>query len=117
VPITVKESFAVAGLPATLGDRTQEGILCATDSTAVQKLKAAGAIVFGKTNLPTNNTDWQSYNDLYGTTNNPWDRSRTAGGSSGGSAAAVAAGMTPLELGSGCSGSIRVPASFCGVFG
>ena len=86
------------------------------DALAVQRLKAAGAIVIGKTNVPADLTDWQSYNDIYGTTNNPWDLSRTPGGSSGGSAAALAAGFVPLELGSDIGGSLRAPAHFCGVF-
>ena len=83
----------------------------------MQRLKAAGAVVIGKTNLPMGIRDWQSYNDVYGTTNNPWDLGRTPGGSSGGSAAALAAGFVSLELGSDIGGSIRAPAHFCGVFG
>jgi amidase len=83
---------------------------------AVQRLKAAGAIILGKTNVPVALRDWQSYNDVYGTTNNPWDLSRSPGGSSGGSAAALAAGFVPLEFGSDIGGSLRAPAHFCGVF-
>jgi amidase len=86
------------------------------DALAVQRLKAAGAIILGKTNVPVGLADWQSDNDIYGTTNNPWDLSRTPGGSSGGAAAALAAGFVPLELGSDIGGSLRVPAHFCGVF-
>ena len=86
------------------------------DALAVQRLKAAGAIIIGKTNVPVGLTDWQSYNDVYGTTNNPWDFGRTPGGSSGGAAAALAAGFVPLELGSDIGGSLRAPAHFCGVF-
>jgi amidase len=86
------------------------------DALAVQRLKAAGAIIIGKTNVPVSLADWQSYNDVYGTTNNPWDIGRTPGGSSGGSAAALAAGFVPLELGSDIGGSLRAPAHFCGVF-
>ena len=78
-------------------------------------MKAAGAIIIGKTNVPFALSDWQSYNDLYGTTNNPWDITRTPGGSSGGSAAAVAAGLVSLELGSDIAGSLRAPAHFCGI--
>src|SRR6185437_3036016 len=86
------------------------------DALAVQRLKAAGAIIIGKTNVPMNLSDWQSYNEVYGTTNNPWDTTRTPGGSSGGAAAALAAGFVPLELGSDIGGSLRAPAHFCGVF-
>src|SRR5262249_45927397 len=82
----------------------------------IRRLKAAGAVILGKTNVPLSLADWQSYNDIYGTTNNPWDTARTPGGSSGGSAAALAAGYIPLELGSDIGGSLRVPAHFCGVF-
>ena len=81
------------------------------------RLRAAGAVIFGKTNTPTWAGDWQTTNPIFGTTNNPWDRTRTPGGSSGGSAAAVAAGFTSLELGSDIGGSIRVPSHCCGVFG
>src|SRR5207244_6229877 len=86
------------------------------DALAVQRLKAAGAVILGKTNVPMFLRDWQSYNEVYGTTNNPWDLSRSPGGSSGGAAAALAAGFVPLELGSDIGGSLRVPAHFCGVF-
>ncbi|MBV9203093.1 MAG: amidase, partial [Alphaproteobacteria bacterium] len=86
------------------------------DALTVQRLKAAGAIVIGKTNVPLGLTDWQSYNEIYGTTNNPWDVSRTPGGSSGGAAAALAAGYVALELGSDIGGSLRAPAHYCGVF-
>jgi amidase len=87
------------------------------DAVAVARLKAAGAIIMGKTNVAIALSDWQSYNEIYGTTNNPWDLGRTPGGSSGGSAAALAAGYVSLEMGSDLAGSIRVPAAFCGVFG
>src|SRR5690606_9749261 len=83
----------------------------------VQRLRAAGAIIIGKTNVPLYAGDLQSYNEVYGTTNNPWDLARTPGGSSGGAAAALAAGMSALEYGSDIGGSIRIPASFCGVAG
>ena len=114
VPMTVKEQFNVAGLPTTWGF-VDSNWRSETDALAVQRLKAAGAIVIGKTNVPAHLTDWQSYNSIYGTTNNPWDLSRTPGGSSGGSAAALAAGFVPLELGSDIGGSLRAPAHFCGV--
>jgi amidase len=115
LPMTVKEQFNVAGLPTTWGF-VDSSWRPDADALAVQRLKAAGAIVIGKTNVPAGLTDWQSYNNIYGTTNNPWDLSRTPGGSSGGGAAALAAGFVPLELGSDIGGSLRVPAHFCGVF-
>ena len=117
VPITVKESFNVGGLPTTWGLPMGRNWRPAEDAVAVARLKQAGALVLGKTNLATGIADWQSFNVIYGTTNNPWDLARTPGGSSGGSAAALAAGYVPLELGSDLSASIRVPALFCGVFG
>jgi amidase len=116
LPMTVKEQFNVAGLPTTWGYPRFRDWRPDADSLAVQRLKAAGAIIIGKTNVPTGLTDWQSYNDVYGTTNNPWDLTRTPGGSSGGAAAALAAGFVPLELGSDIGGSLRAPAHFCGVF-
>ena len=116
VPMTVKEQFNVAGLPTTWGDPKFKDWRPDTDALAVARLKAAGAIIIGKTNVPLGLTDWQSYNEVYGTTNNPWDLSRTPGGSSGGAAAALAAGFVPLELGSDIGGSLRAPAHFCGVF-
>lgn len=117
VPMTVKESFDVAGLPSTLGHPERRHHSARVSSLAVRRLEAAGVVVFGKTNVPVDLADWQSYNPLYGTTCNPWHRDHTPGGSSGGSAAALAAGLTGLELGSDIGGSIRVPAHFCGVFG
>jgi amidase len=83
----------------------------------VDRLLGAGAVIFGKTNVPINLADWQSFNEIYGTTNNPWDLNLTPGGSSGGSAAALAAGLTGLEAGSDIGASIRNPAHYCGVFG
>jgi amidase len=115
IPMTVKESFNVAGLPMTWGMPMFENWRSDEDATAVARLKAAGAIVIGKTNVPFALSDWQSYNDVYGTTNNPWDFARSPGGSSGGSAAALAAGFVSLELGSDIAGSLRAPAHFCGV--
>jgi amidase len=116
VPMTIKESFDVAGLPTTWGDRTLSGI-AERDDAVVERLKAAGAVIFGKTNVPYRLLDFQSYNEIYGVTNNPWDRARTPGGSSGGAAAALAAGLTSLEVGSDIGGSIRNPAHYSGVFG
>ena len=117
VPMTCKESFDVAGLPTTFGSPLLKYNVASEDAVAIQRLKAAGAVIFGKTNVPIWLADFQSYNVLYGTTNNPWDTGRTPGGSSGGSAAALASGMTALEIGSDMGGSIRNPAHFCGVFG
>jgi amidase len=116
VPMTIKESYDVAGLPTTWGDPTLSYI-AERDDSVVQRLKAAGAVFFGKTNVPYRLLDFQSYNDIYGVTNNPWDRTRTPGGSSGGAAAALAAGLTSLEVGSDIGGSIRNPAHYSGVFG
>jgi len=117
VPMTVKESFDLACLPTTWGYEERRGHRAEQDALPVQRIEAAGAVVFGKTNVPVSLADWQSYNPVYGATSNPWDTSRTPGGSSGGSAAAVAAGLAGLEIGSDIGGSIRVPAHFCGVFG
>jgi len=116
VPMTVKEQFGIAGLPTTWGDPKFTDWHAEVDALAVQRLKAAGAIILGKTNVPLRLQDWQSYNEVYGTTNNPWDLSRSPGGSSGGGAAALAAGLVPLEFGSDIGGSLRAPAHFCGVF-
>jgi amidase len=116
LPMTVKEQFNIAGLPTTWGYEKFRNWRPASDALVVQRLKAAGAIILGKTNVPAGLNDWQSYNDVYETTNNPWDLSRTPGGSSGGAAAALAAGFVPLELGSDIGGSLRAPAHFCGVF-
>jgi len=117
VPMTVKESYDVAGTPTTWGVPELKDSIAETDALAITRLKDAGAVVFGKTNVPLMLSDFQSYNEIYGTTNNPWDLQRAPGGSSGGSAASLAAGMTGLEMGSDIGGSIRNPAHFCGVFG
>ena len=117
LPMTVKDTYETDGLVTTAGAPDLRDHVPDRDATAVARLKAAGAIVFGKTNCPLYGGDVQSYNEVYGTTNNPWARDRTPGGSSGGSAAALATAMTPLELGSDIGGSIRIPASFCGVAG
>jgi amidase len=104
VPMTIKEAFDLAGLPTTWGIPAFKGWQPNDDAVAAARLKAAGAVILGKTNLPLGLADWQSYNDIYGTTNNPWDLARTPGGSSGGSAAALAAGYVALELGSDIAG-------------
>ena len=117
LPMTVKDVWETEGLVTTSGAPELAGYVPTTDALAVARLKAAGAIVVGKTNTPLYAGDFQTFNDVYGTTNNPWDVTRTVGGSSGGAAAAVAAGLTPLELGSDIGGSIRNPAHFNGVYG
>ena len=117
VPMTVKESYNIAGLPTTWGNPLVRDNIATSDAVACERLQAAGAIIFGKTNVPIFLADFQSYNEIYGTTNNPHDLTRTPGGSSGGSAAALAAGLTGLEMGSDIGGSIRNPAHYCGVFG
>ena len=114
--MTVKEAFNVAGLPTTWGNPKFRDWQPGFDALVVRRLKAAGAVILGKTNVPLMLEDWQSYNEIYGTTNNPWDLARTPGGSSGGAAAALAAGFVALELGSDIGGSLRCPAHFCGVF-
>lgn len=115
LPMTVKDSFDMVGLPASSGLKALLGRRC-EDATVVARARRAGAVIWGKTNLPVMAGDWQTYNALYGTTNNPWDLDRGPGGSSGGAAAALASGITALEIGSDIGGSLRVPASFCGVF-
>jgi amidase len=117
LPMTVKDQFATAGMRTTYGNRATSNHVPDYDAVPVAKLRAAGAIIFGKTNLPPMGADVQTYNRHFGTTNNPWDLTRTPGGSSGGSAAAVAAGLTGLELGGDIAGSIRLPAHYCGVYG
>lgn len=117
LPITVKDGFDVAGMPAVSGvpalaERPKD---CA-DADVVAGVRRAGAVPWGKTNVPVMLGDWQSFNDVYGTTNNPYDVTRTSGGSSGGAAAALATGVTPLEIGSDIGGSLRHPANFCGVY-
>jgi amidase len=117
VPITVKESFEIAGARANSGARFLERHVAASDSAVVSRLRKAGAVILGNTNVPFMLGDWQSYNEIYGTTNNPWDVARAPGGSSGGSAAALAAGLGHLSVGSDLAGSIRLPAHCCGVYG
>src|SRR6516165_3119454 len=117
LPMTIKESFDVVGMPTTWGLPELKENLPAANALAVDRLLGAGAVIFGKTNVPVMLADSQSYNPVYGTTNNPWDPSLTPGGSSGGAAAALAAGLTGLELGSDIGGSIRNTAHYCGIYG
>ena len=117
VPMTIKESFDVRGMHTTRGNPAFKDHIASTDALAVSRLRKAGANIFGKTNVPLDLADFQSYNAIYGTTNNPWDTERTPGGSSGGSAVAMAAGLSGIENGSDIGGSIRNPAHYCGVFG
>ena len=117
VPMTVKESFNVAGLPTTWGFEFAKHLPVTQDAVAVARLKAAGAVILGKSNCALALADWQTENPVYGRTVNPLDASRTPGGSSGGGAAALAAGFVALELGTDLVGSIRIPAHCCGVFG
>jgi amidase len=117
VPITVKECFDWAGTPSTFGYPERREHRAAEDAVALSRLIGAGAIVLGKTNVPKDLSDWQSFNALYGDTRNPWNLERSPGGSSGGSAAALAAGFSAMDIGSDIGGSIRMPAHFCGVYG
>ncbi|MBT7714918.1 MAG: amidase [Deltaproteobacteria bacterium] len=117
LPMTIKDNIEVLGMPCSAGSKDQEHHQPLRNAPLVQKLVDAGAIIFGKTNLPTFGADFQTYNPLHGTTNNPWDMNRTPGGSSGGSAASVAAGLTAVEIGNDIGGSIRHPANFCGIYG
>jgi amidase len=117
LPMTIKDIFATRGLVTTSGHAPLSDYRPEADAPAVAALKAAGAVVFGKTNLPEFGGDIQSYNDIHGLCRNPWNPERTAGGSSGGAGAALASGMTLLELGSDIGGSIRVPCHYHGVFG
>ncbi len=117
LPMTVKDVWETEGLVTTAGAAELKEYVPAADALAVGRLKAAGAVIFGKSNTPLYAGDFQTFNDVYGLTRNPWDLTRTAGGSSGGAAAAVAAGLTPLELGSDIGGSIRNPAHYNGVYG
>ena len=117
VPMTIKESYNLVGSPSTWGNPAWKDHFPEENALSVQRLLDAGANIFGKTNVPFMLADWQSFNDIYGTTNNPWDLSRTPGGSSGGSAAAMAAGLSGIETGSDIGDSIRNPAHYCGVCG
>ncbi|WP_309043026.1 amidase [Marinobacter sediminicola] len=117
LPLTLKDIWEVAGMTCTAGARALQNHKPERHADVVQRLEDAGAIILGKTNVPVYASDLQSYNKLFGVTNNPFNTDHTSGGSSGGAAAALAAGMTPLEVGSDLAGSIRIPAHFCGVFG
>lgn len=116
VPMTVKESFDVAGLPTTWGSPDFKNNIAKTNALAVDRWLGAGVVLFGKTNVPLWLADAQTFNDIYGRSNNPWDLSKTPGGSSGGAAAALAAGLTGIEMGSDIASSVRNPAHFCGIF-
>ncbi len=117
VPMTIKESYDVVGMPTTWGVPELKDNYPPRNALAVDRFLAAGMVLFGKTNVPLYLADWQSYNAIYGTANNPWDPSRVPGGSSGGSAAALAAGLTGIDAGSDIGSSIRNPAHYCGIFG
>jgi amidase len=117
LPITIKDALQTAGIRSTGGAPELAENVPDGDAPAVARLRDAGAVIFGKTNLPCWSGDVQTFNELFGTTNNPWDLTRTPGGSSGGAAAAVATGMSPFELGTDIGGSVRIPASNCGLFG
>jgi amidase len=117
VPGTVKEAFDLAGSPSTWGSVDLKDNIAPLDSVVVQRYRDAGAVLYGKTNVPLKLIEWQSFNEVYGTTNNPWDTTRTPGGSSGGSAAALACGFAAVEAGSDIGSSIRNPAHYSGVFG
>jgi amidase len=116
IPLTVKESYNVGGLPTTWGIPAQKDFTPGEDALSISRVKAAGGVILGKTNVPIGLGDWQSYNEIYGITSNPYDLGRTPGGSSGGSSAALAAGYGALSLGSDIGGSLRVPAFHCGVY-
>ena len=117
VPMSIKESYEIAGSPTTWGIPALKDNITQSSALSVERLLRAGAVIFGKTNVPIHLADWQSFNEIYGTTNNPWDLTRTPGGSSGGSAAALSAGLTGLDAGSDIGASIRNPAHYCGIFG
>ncbi len=116
LPITIKDTINVAGFPTVVGDPALTNYIPKENAAVVQRVIDAGAIVVGKTNTPLYAGDWKTFNDVFGTTNNPWDLSRTPGGSSGGPAAAISAGMTALEVGDDLAGSPRAPAHFSGVY-
>jgi len=117
VPVTIKDAFETKGLRTTFGYLPTRNYVPKRNATVVARLLAAGAVILGKTNIPDSSFDWQSKNVIFGRTNNPWDLRCTPGGSTGGGAAAVAAGLSPLEIGSDAAGSIRFPAHCCGVYG
>ncbi|MGB1822841.1 MAG: amidase family protein, partial [Acidimicrobiales bacterium] len=117
LPVTIKEAYDWVGTPSTWGNPEWVNNFPERNSPSVTRLQDAGAIIWAKTNVPFMLGDWQSFNDIYGCTNNPWDLNRTPGGSSGGSAVSLATGMSALEIGSDIGASIRNPAHYCGVFG
>ena len=117
LPVTIKDAIATAGIRSTGGSPMLLDHVPQHDAPVVASIKNAGAIVFGKTNVPLWSGDFQTFNEMFGTTNNPWDLARVPGGSSGGAAAAVACGMTSFEIGTDIGGSVRVPSAFCGIFG
>ncbi len=117
VPVTIKDNYATKGLRSTNSSPDRAGYVPAFDATAVARLKAAGAIILGKENLPRGAMDYQTRSPLFGVASNPWDLARTPGGSTGGGAAAVAAGLSPLSLGNDIGGSIRIPSHYCGIYG
>jgi len=117
LPVTIKDAIATEGIRSTGGAKELADYVPTEDAPAVARLKAAGAIVFGKTNLPKWSGDVQTYNELFGVTSNPWNLDRITGGSSGGAAAAVAAGFTSFEVGTDIGGSVRIPSHCCGVYG
>src|SRR5580704_14197467 len=116
VPMTVKESFDVAGLPTTWGNPAWKDRRATANAVLSERLMGAQAVIYGKTNVPLMLQDAQSYNEVYGTTNNPWDVKRGPGGSSGGEAAALAAGLSAMGAGSDIAGSLRNPAHYCGIY-
>jgi amidase len=117
LPLTIKDAIDVLGMPCTSGDPHQADRRPEADAPVAARVRAAGAVIMGKTNLSLWTCGWHAENPLFGRTNNPWDLERTPGGSTGGGAAALAAGLTPLEFGSDAAGSVRVPAAFCGIYG
>lgn len=117
LPLTIKDAIDVAGFPTTAGLPRRAQAIASADAPLVSRLRDAGTVIMGKTNVPPYVGDWQTDNPIFGRTNNPWDLQRTPGGSTGGGAAAVAAGLSSIEFGSDVGGSIRVPAAFCGVYG
>jgi amidase len=117
LPLTIKDCIYVAGLPTTGGVPERAEAITEADAPVAARVRAAGAVIMGKTNVPPYAMDFQAANPLFGRTNNPWDLARTPGGSTGGGAAAVAAGLTPLEFGGDLGGSVRIPAAFCGIYG
>ena len=117
LPLTIKDCIYVKGLPTTGGLPERADAISEEDAPVAARTRAAGAVILGKTNVPPYAADWQASNPLFGRSNNPWDLERTPGGSTGGGAAALAAGLTPLGFGGDMGGSIRIPAAFCGVYG